>query len=111
MQLLFKAIAKAGEDWERIFFTNSVKCPPGINPPEKLLRDCFLNCEKHLEAQINAIKPKLLVVVGKAVKRLGLYHASDGTMGKSIDKCPMNLTEYKGIKTLTIRYPQGAEPA
>lgn len=108
MQLLFKHISNAGADWKRIFYTNSIKCPPGGNPPEKLLRECFINCEKHLESQIKAINPKFIVVVGKAAKRLGLYHAFNETMVESIDDCPIHLSEYKGIKTMTIRHPQGA---
>ena len=108
MQLLFKYIANAGADWTRIFYTNSVKCPPGVNPSEKLLRHCFLNCEKHLEAQIQAINPKIIVVVGKAVKRMGINNVTNGSMWKNIDNCLINLTEYNGIKTLAIRHPQGA---
>jgi hypothetical protein len=45
------------------------------------------------------------------VKRLGLCNAADRGMRNSIDKCPINLTEYKGIKALTIRHPQGASVA
>lgn len=51
MQLLFKCIANAGGNWKRFFYTNSIKCPPGANPPEKLMKACFFNCEKHLHAQ------------------------------------------------------------
>lgn len=111
MQLLFKYIANAGGDWKRFFFTNSVKCPPGANPQENLMQDCFLNCERHLEAQIKAIKPKLIVVVGKAAKRLRLKNSVGSSINNKIDKCPINRTEYKGINTIAVRHPQGASRA
>ena len=75
------------------------------------MKACFLNCEKHLHAQIKTIKPKLIVVVGKAVKRLGLKISVGSPIVSQIDKCPINQTEYKGIKTLAIRHPQGASIA
>ena len=108
MQLLFKYISNAGGDWKRLFYTNSVKCPPGGNPSAKLMNHCFSNCERHLEDQIKAIKPKFIVVVGKTIKRLGLNNSFQKKIINKIDNCPINYTEYKGIKTLLVRHPQGA---
>jgi len=123
VQLLFKYLDetgpdKTGENWKRFFFTNSVKCPPGLNPPEKKLKECFRNCEKYLNAQIQTIKPRLIIVIGKSAKRLGIdqnlkYLDSDKNAKKfgirNPANCPIGITKFRGIKALSIRHPQGAE--
>lgn len=123
MQLLFKYLDetgpdKVGENWKRFFFTNSVKCPPGLNPPEKILKECFRNCEKYLEDQIKTIKPHLIIVIGKSAKRLGIdTNLTYVDVNKNAKKfsiknpanCPIGITKFKGIKTLSMRHPQGAE--
>lgn len=47
---------------EEVYIANIVKCrPPGNRNPEK---DEISACEKFLKAQINLIKPKIIVLLG-----------------------------------------------
>lgn len=97
VRLLFRGIEAAGLDWNRFFYTNSVKCAA---PPSDAQR-CFLNCSAYLEHQIKSLRPtlKVIVVVSRAATHLGLQQATKG----EVTSC-----DYLGIPTLCIRHPQGA---
>jgi uracil-DNA glycosylase family 4 len=95
IRLLFIDIQNAGVNIERVYYTNSVKCP--CKPKEaKVL---YEKCKSHLHRQIQLIKPKALVVIGSAAVKMGLPVA---TQNQYID------TSYNGIRTFIIRHPQGA---
>lgn len=63
-ELLTTAIQdKAGVDRKNVFITNIVKCrPPGNRNPETKEMDA---CTPFLFEQINAIQPKVVVILGK----------------------------------------------
>ena len=63
-QLLTKIISAMSADRSRVFITNIVKCrPPGNRVPH---RDEVEACAPYLLAQIEAIRPKVIVTLGKS---------------------------------------------
>jgi uracil-DNA glycosylase family 4 len=63
-QLLTKIIAAMSYDRNQVFITNIVKCrPPGNRVPH---RDEVAACAPYLLAQIEAIRPKVIVTLGKS---------------------------------------------
>ncbi len=62
-QLLTKMIAAMGYSRDEIYICNVVKCrPPGNRNPEP---DEIEACQPFLEAQLNAIRPSVIVTLGK----------------------------------------------
>jgi uracil-DNA glycosylase family 4 len=62
-QLLTQIIKAMGFTREHVYIANVVKCrPPGNRNPEP---DEIATCSPFLEAQISAIKPKVIVALGK----------------------------------------------
>jgi DNA polymerase len=62
-QLLDKMIAKMGYSRQTVFIGNIVKCrPPGNRDP---LKDEVDACKPYLMAQIQVLKPKVIVCLGK----------------------------------------------
>ena len=62
-QLLTKMIAAMGYSRDEVYICNVVKCrPPGNRNPEP---DEIEACQPFLEAQLNAIRPSVIVTLGK----------------------------------------------
>ena len=62
-QLLTKMIAAMGYTRDEVYICNVVKCrPPGNRNPEP---DEIAACQPFLEAQLNAIRPSVIVTLGK----------------------------------------------
>src|SRR5262249_37335249 len=62
-QLLTKMIAAMGYSRDEVYICNVVKCrPPGNRNPEP---DEIAACQPFLEAQLNAIRPSVIVTLGK----------------------------------------------
>ena len=62
-QLLTKMIAAMGYGRDEVYICNVVKCrPPGNRNPEA---DEITACQPFLEAQLNAIRPSVIVTLGK----------------------------------------------
>ena len=82
-KFLNKVLAKNGINREELFVTNLVKHVTPKN--RKPLPDEIAACAPYLEAQVNAIKPKIVVLMGavawqaprvKGVKYVETYHPS-----------------------------------
>ncbi|HZW88234.1 MAG TPA: uracil-DNA glycosylase, partial [Myxococcaceae bacterium] len=62
-QLLTKMIAAMGYSRDEVYICNVVKCrPPGNRNPEP---DEIEACQPFLEAQLNAIRPSVIIALGK----------------------------------------------
>jgi len=62
-QLLTKMIAAMGYGRDEVYICNVVKCrPPGNRNPEP---DEIAACQPFLEAQLNAIRPSVIIALGK----------------------------------------------
>jgi uracil-DNA glycosylase family 4 len=97
VRLLFEDLKSTGIDHSVFFYTNAVKCP--ANPNAGQSRKCFVNCKTHLEDQLKAIDPKILVVFGSAASLLIIKRAQKNTIERD---------KYLGIPAIVIRHPQGA---
>jgi uracil-DNA glycosylase len=95
IRLVFRDIDAEGLDWDRFFYTNSVKCAA---KPHHSLR-CFGKCRSFLEEQIRVLRPKVLVALGRASDHLGLP--------KSGPKAPLRCS-YLDFPAIAARHPQGA---
>ncbi len=98
MRLLFKAFHEAGVDWETLFYTNAVKCPA----KPKLAPTCYSRCRDFLQAQIEALNPRIIVVLGRAADRIGVPRAPKG----QIIECT-----FEGRPCIVVTHPQGATSA
>ena len=75
-----------GIDRKKLYITNIVKCrPPQNRDPEK---DEIESCKQYLENQIQIIKPKLIVLLGKIALQsiLGEEHSITRDRGTLIEK-------------------------
>jgi uracil-DNA glycosylase len=97
VRLLFEDLKTVGIDYAIFFYTNVVKCP--ADPGKGQSKKCIVRCKGHLETQIEAIQPKLIVVIGSAAKYLGLKQALKDSIEDG---------RYAGVLTLIIRHPQAA---
>lgn len=62
-QLLDKIIAAIGLSREQVYIANIVKCrPPGNRDPQP---DEVAACREYLEAQIDLVRPKVIVALGR----------------------------------------------
>ncbi len=95
IRLVFRDLEEEGLDWNRFFYTNSVKCAA---KPHDSLR-CFANCRPFLEEQVRVLRPKVVVTLGRASDHLCLP--------KSGPKAPRRCS-YLGIPAIAARHPQGA---
>jgi uracil-DNA glycosylase len=98
VRLLFKAIHEAGVDWETLFYTNAVKCPA---TPE-LAPTCYSHFRSFLQAQIEALDPRIIVAFGRAADRIGVPRAAKG----QIVDCT-----FEGRPCIVVTHPQGATSA
>lgn len=95
VRLLFKAIHKAGIDWNALFYTNAVKCP--ATPAEA--PSCYSNCRAFLQEQVQALNPRVIVVFGHAADRVGVPRAGRG----QVVDCT-----FEGRPCIVATHPQGA---
>jgi uracil-DNA glycosylase len=96
-QLLTRIVEAIGLKREDVFIANVVKCrPPQNRNPEP---DEILACKPFLEAQIDAIRPRVLVGLGKFGTQWLLESAVP------ITKIRGRLGEYRGIKVMPTYHP------
>jgi len=96
-QLLTRIIEAIGLTREQVFIANVLKCrPPGNRNPEP---DEILSCQPFLEKQIAAIRPKVLVGLGKFGGQWLLKTA------EPISRLRGRLGDYGGIKVMPTYHP------
>lgn len=96
-QLLNKILASVELKREEVYICNILKCrPPGNRNP---LPEEIAQCEPYLKYQLNLIKPKLILALGKfaADTLLNLNQALNKMRGK--------IHYYNGIKTMVTFHP------
>lgn len=86
-QLLDKMLATIGIDRTQIFITNIVKCRPPNNRDPHV--DEVQACNRYLQAQIQQIKPKVILSVGR-ISAHSLLHSNDpvGRLSKQMHTLP-----------------------
>lgn len=85
-KLMNEAFRGTGINRNNLYITNVVKCrPPQNRDPEKDEIEC---CKQYLENQIQIIKPKLIVLLGKIALQsiLGEEHSITRDRGTLIEK-------------------------
>jgi DNA polymerase len=96
-QLLTKMIEAMGWRREDVYICNTVKCrPPGNRNPEP---DEIEACEPFLQAQIAAVKPKVIVALGKFAVQTLLRDPSP------ISRQRGKWREYEGVKLMPTFHP------
>jgi uracil-DNA glycosylase family 4 len=96
-QLLTKIIEAIGLTREDVYITNVLKCrPPQNRNPET---DEILSCQPFLERQIQAIRPKVLVGLGKFAAQWLLKTA------EPITRLRGRLGDYGDIKVMATYHP------
>jgi len=96
-QLLTKIIEAIGLTREQVFIANVLKCrPPQNRNPEP---DEIGACQPFLERQIDVVRPKVLVGLGKFGGQWLLKTA------EPISKIRGRLGDYKGIKVMPTYHP------
>lgn len=96
-QLLTKMIGAMGYTRDQVFITNIVKCrPPGNRVP---LPDEMSSCSPYLRAQIELIKPKIIIALGKT--------AIEGLLNKQVAITRFRGTwcTYEGIDLMPTFHP------
>ena len=96
VRLIFKHLQAVGADWCEFFYTNSVKCPAKSGSQS---RRCWAKCGDYLRRQIEAIRPKIVVVMGKGADNLGLQTAKEGKSYRA---------EVFGFPAIVMTHPRGA---
>lgn len=98
-KLLDKALHHIGLDRSRIFITNVLKCrPPGNRDP---LPDEIALCEPYLHRQIELLKPKVIVALGRIAARTLLRLPSD----TSLTSMRKQNYEYHGVPLCVFFHP------
>jgi uracil-DNA glycosylase len=96
-QLLTKIIEAIGLTRDDVFIANVIKCrPPQNRNPEP---DEITSCQPFLERQIDSIRPKVLVGLGKFGGQWLLKTA------EPISKIRGRFGDYKGIKVMPTYHP------
>ena len=96
-QLLTRIIEAIGLRREDVFIANVIKCrPPGNRNPEP---DEILSCQPFLERQIEVIRPKVIVALGKFAGQWLLKTA------EPISRLRGRLGQYNGIKVMPTYHP------
>jgi len=95
-ELLNKMIEAMGFTQDEIFITNAVKCHPinGVEPSAEEVE----TCKKHLNRQIELIRPKVIIIMGA----LPLKYLLNGT---KISNERGKWREYKNIKVMPTFHP------
>jgi DNA polymerase len=96
-QLLTKIIKAMGYERDQVYIANVLKCRPPVNReplPEEVAR-----CSPYLAMQVELIKPKVVVALGK--------HAAHALLGieTPITKLRGNLKSYRGIPVMPTFHP------
>lgn len=97
-RLLNNMLAAIGLKREKgIYIANAVKCrPPGNRTPEHTE---MAACRPFLEQQITLLKPRLIVLLGKAAVHTLLHE------DKSLASLRQRVFEYQGIPTIVTYHP------
>ena len=96
-QLLTKMIEAIAFRREEVYIANVVKCrPPGNRDPEP---DEIAACEPFLKAQIAAVRPKILVALGRFAVQTLLRDAT------AISRQRGRWREYEGVKLMPTFHP------
>jgi DNA polymerase len=96
-QLLNKILAAVEFKREEVFICNILKCrPPGNRNP---LPEEIEQCEPYLKAQLNMIKPKLILLLGKVAADTLLH------LNQPLNKMRGKVHFYNGIKTMVTFHP------
>jgi DNA polymerase len=96
-QLLTKMIEAMGYRREDVYIANVVKCrPPGNRNPEP---DEIEACEPFLRAQIDAIRPRVVVALGKFAAQTLLREAAP------ISRLRGRWFEYEGVRLMPTFHP------
>ncbi len=96
-QLLTKMIEAIAFRREEVYIANVVKCrPPGNRDPEP---DEIAACEPFLKAQIAAVKPKVVVALGRFAVQTLLRDAT------AISRQRGRWREYEGVKLMPTFHP------
>jgi DNA polymerase len=96
-QLLTKMIEAMGLSRDTVYICNTVKCrPPNNRNPEP---DELSSCEPFLVGQLAAIKPEVIVTLGKFAAQALLRDQT------AISRLRGNWREYQGIPTMPTFHP------
>ncbi len=96
-QLLTKMIEAMGYRREQVYIANVVKCrPPGNRNPEP---DEIEACEPFLRGQIDAIRPKVIVALGKFAAQTLLRETSP------ISRLRGRWFQYEGVRLMPTFHP------
>ncbi len=96
---LEQLLASIGLSRERVFIANVIKCrPPGNRDP---LPGEVQNCQGWLEQQIAAIRPRMIVTLGR-------YSMARFFSGKSISKIHGTAQERDGVVYFAMYHPAAA---
>jgi len=98
-KFLDELLASIGLNRPDVYITNIAKChPPGNRDP---LPDEILVCKHWLDSQIQAIRPKMIVTLGRFSMSLFLP-------GKAIGKCHGSPVQINGITYFPMYHPAAA---
>lgn len=96
-QLLTRMIEAMGYRRDEVYIANVVKCrPPGNRVPEP---DEMASCEPFLRAQLDAIRPKVIVALGKTAVQALLRDTAP------ISRLRGRWFEYQGIRLMPTFHP------
>lgn len=96
-QLLTKIIQAMGFDRQQVYIANVVKCRPPENRTPK--PDEVKACSPYLVKQIELIKPKVIVALGKVATEFLLQTT------RSMSELRGNFGEYRGIPVMPTFHP------
>ncbi len=93
---LRNALKDVGINLDECYITNAVKCRPPMNATPNIKQ--IKACKPHLDAEIEAVKPEIIVAVGGiALKAFGIKQGITSVRGTVLD--------YNGIKVFPILHP------
>ncbi len=96
-QLLNKILSSVDIKREEVFICNILKCrPPGNRNP---LPEEIEQCEPYLKKQLDLIKPKLILILGKVAADTLL------NLRQPLNKMRGSIHYYNGIKTMVTFHP------
>lgn len=96
-RILTKLLEQSGMQRDDVYITNVVKCRP---PKNRVPRDCEIDaCHPYLQKQLEVIRPKLIVLLGKT--------ASETMLGRKVDMGTEHGTvvEHEGMRYMITYHP------
>lgn len=96
-QLLTRIITSMGFSRQEVYICNAVKCRPPDNRTPTV--EEIATCRPYLEAQIDAIRPKVIVALGNPAVRALL------NISKGISHLRGSFLEWRGIKVMPTFHP------